>query len=217
MKNQSEHEPSKSTRRKFVKGVTGTIALASIPGLGRQTSQRQISPEDPGISFILSPDERERGVSLLSQALNPFMGEWIGVREGRDTTVRSPSKRRYIPYLGGPQIVGEVEVLGPDQVTLFRAAKTVVFSPARNTLLTYFFEIGGDVQIFELDRQALNQDKLLWNEILRKGRLFRVEETMPKNDMWAITVWQQDVAGKYQIYAKETLNREWRETYRRRR
>jgi hypothetical protein len=220
MKNQLDNEASGLTRRKFVKGVTGMAAATSVismPVLAQQVSERRVSPEDPGISFILSPDERDRGARLLTQAMNPFLGDWIGVREGRDTAVRSPSVRRYYPYLGGPQVVGEVEVVGPDHVAVFRAAKHVVFSPARDTLLTYFFEIGADVQIFELDRKELDRGVLMWNEILRKGRLFRVEEPMPKNDEWAITVWQQDTAGKYQVYAKETLSREYKEAYRRRR
>jgi hypothetical protein len=217
MKNQFEGDASNSTRRRFIAGMTGVIAATAIPVRGNQTSQRQVTAEDPGIAFVLSTAERERAAALLAQVFTPFMGEWIGTREGRDTGSRSAvfSRQHYSLYLGGPHVVAEVEAV-VEGVEVFRAAKHYTPNPVADTLLTYFFENGGDVQIFRLDRSSLDQGKLVWNEILRKGRLFRVEESIPKNDEWSATVFQQDERGRYQVFATNILRRKWREAYRRR-
>lgn len=207
-----------TTRRNFITGVTGMIAASSIavPALVGQTSRPQISQEDPGISFTLSPPELERAAALLRQVFNPFMGEWIGTREGRDTGAKGPVlfTKNYSLYIGGPQVVADVEA-SVGGVTVFKAAKHYAGSPLRDTLLTYFFETGANVQIFELDRKALDQGKLVWNEILRKGRLFRAEESFPKSDEWISTIYQQDSNGKYQVFASNQLRRKYKESYRR--
>jgi hypothetical protein len=220
MKNQSEGNASKSTRRKFITGVTGIVAASAIPttALSRQSSQRAISQEDPGIAFTLSPPELERAAALLKQVFTPFMGEWVGTREGRDTGSKSPVlfTKAYSLYIGGPQVVADVEAV-VEGVSVFRAAKHYVGSPLRDTLLTYFFETGANVQIFQLDRRELDQDKLVWNEIMRKGRLFRAEESFPKGDEWTSTIYQQDASGKYQVFAVNQLRRKWKESYRRQR
>lgn len=220
MKNQSESVASKTTRRKFITGVTGMIAASSISvsALAGQTSQRSISQEDPGIAFTLSPPELEKAAALLRQVFTPYMGEWVGTREGRDTGSKGPVlfSKNYSLYIGGPQVVADVEAVVAG-VSVFRAAKHYVGSPLRDTLLTYFFETGANVQIFELDRKALDQDKLVWNEILRKGRLFRAEESIPKGDEWTSTIYQQDASGKYQVFATNILRRKYKESYRRQR
>lgn len=218
MKNESSNDVSETTRRKFIKGVTGVIAASSIsaPLLRGQTSRQQLSAEDPGIAFTLSPPELERSAALLRQVFTPFMGEWVGTREGRDTGTKGPVsfRKQYSLYIGGPQVVANVEAI-VDGITVFAAAKHYLGSPKRDTLLTYFFESGANVQIFELDRKALEQDRLVWNEILRKGRLFRAEESMPKDDEWTSTIFQQDANGKYQVFATNLLRRKYKESLRR--
>jgi hypothetical protein len=218
MNNQRRNDTAITTRRNFITGMAGIIAASSIsvPALSGQTSRAQISQEDPGVSFTLSPSELERAAALLRQVFTPFMGEWIGTREGKDTGSKGPVllNKTYSLYIGGPQVVADVEAL-VGGVSVFRAAKHYVGSPSRDTLLTYFFETGANVQIFELDRKALDQDRLVWNEILRKGRLFRAEESFPKADEWTSTIYQQDSNGKYQVFAANQLRRKYKESYRR--
>lgn len=205
------NKPSSIARRDFLKVAAGMVAMTSVQPLTAQVAQ-----EDPGIAFVLSPAELEKGAALLRQVFTPFMGEWLGTRESRDTGVKGPvtATQRYSLYMGGPQVVAEVEAL-VDGVAVFSAAKMYVYSATKNTILTYFFEIGGNVQIFELDRKRLDEGKLFWNEIVRKGAQFRVEEAIPQNDEWEATVFMQDGTGKYQVFARNLLRRKWKEAYRR--
>lgn len=202
---------SEVARRGFIKAAAGVAALASIRCLTAQQPR-----QDAGAAFVLSPEERDTAAALLNEVFTPYLGEWVGTRDSRDTGVQGPIlfTKRYSHYLGGPQMVAEVEAIA-DGVAVFSAAKHYVYSPARNTLLTYFFEGGGTVQIFELDRKKMAERKLHWREILRSGPQFRVEETLPQNSEWSSTVFVQDAAGNEQVFARNVLRRKWREADRR--
>lgn len=202
-----------------VTGVTGVIAASSVSALGfqsLQTPRRFILQEDPGIAYTLTAPELEKGAALLRQVFTPFLGEWVGSREGRDTGSTGPVlfTKNYTLLAGGPQVIAHVEanVAG---LAVFAAAKAYAYSPLRDTLITYFFESGGHVQMFELDRKAMDSNRLVWNEIMRKGPAFRAEESIPNGDEFTSTIYQQDSSGVFRVFASNVLRRRFKESIRR--
>lgn len=222
MKDQFTNEELMTTRRRFVSnaagiGAAGIAVGTPVAAFGFHVEQ---VAENTGVAYVLSDAEREIGAALLRKAFVPYLGEWIGTRTGEDTGTPDPVllKKRYSMFVGGPQFVGDVEAIRGG-VTVFRAAKVYAYSPSRDTLLTYFFEGGGNTHIFELDRQASvleetvdDPGKLIWNEILRTGRLFRAEMTIPRTGEWSSNIFHQDETGIYQLFATNILRREWKES-----
>ncbi|MCZ6691283.1 MAG: hypothetical protein O7H41_16980 [Planctomycetota bacterium] len=164
---------------------------------------------DPGITFFLSSKDSLDASVLLKEVFDPYMGKWTGTREGVDVGEKGSVQltKEYKIWVGGPLVFADVQAGRPGRPAPFQAAKAYAYSPTRKTLLTYFFERGANANIFELDRSALSEGKLVWNEIMRKGRLFRVEETIPKDGKWTSTIWRQNKSGKYEVFARNTLER----------
>jgi hypothetical protein len=183
--------------------------------LGTGTAHAQGSNETLG--FVLKAEHAEKAEALLGEVFTPFLGEWVGTRESKDTGAPGAVvfRKRYSLLAGGPNVIANVEAL-VDGVQVFAAAKTYAYSPDKDTLLTYFFEGGGNVQIFELDRTKMKDGSLIWHEISRKGLMFRAEETIPKNGEFKSTILQQNAAGTYEVFARNILRRAWKEANNRR-
>jgi hypothetical protein len=179
--------------------------------------------EDPGIAFILTKEQRAKAEQVMKKVFAHFFGEWVGDREGEDTGNQGfvPSTRRYYTAMGGPQVWCLVTAGDTDESAFFTditetearhdsqfyAGKTMFYSFLRDNVLTYFFEDGGNVQIFELDKEATHEKRLVWQEILRAGNLFRVVETITDDERLIVTIYRQDDQGKYQVYSKGTSRR----------
>lgn len=161
------------------------------------------STEDPGIAYILSEKKRELASRLLSK-IDPFLGEWIGTREQGQQPGKSI--RHYERLAGTYNVNVQIEATFTDGF-VFRAAEHMNYSPVRNTLVGYWFEDDGTVQIFELDKRTSGERKLVWREILRKGRLFRVEEVISQQDELTVSAFQQDKQGAFQLFARSIYRR----------
>lgn len=204
------------SRRTFLK-----LSATSTPTVLPLLAAEDPGLTDPGIGFILTEAERQRAAEVMQRVFEHFLGEWVGVREGEDTGNQGfvPSRRRYYVAQGGPQVwclvsggatVDETPFFVTSQLdeNSFLAAKAMFYSPARDNVLTYFLENGGNVQIFELDKEATNPTRLVWQEILRPQNLFRVVESIVDNDRLVITIYRQDDAGRYQVYARGASQRQ---------
>lgn len=164
---------------------------------------------DPGIAFILTDEEREKAKEVMQHVFGNFLGEWVGVREGEDVGNEGPvySTRHYYIAQGGPQVWCTVTAGTVGAPDFYDALKALFWSPTMDNVLTFFFEDGGNVQIFELDKEAANENKLVWQEIMRTDNLFRVVEAITDDDRLIVTIYRQDDDGKYQVYAKGTSRR----------
>lgn len=192
------------------------FALGAVFGLGAPlltegVAHAQAESSGESLGFILDDTQMNKAATTLARIWTPFLGEWVGTRDGKDTGVDGEVvlRKNYSLLAGGPSVLADVEAFA-DGVSVFKAAKAYAYSPEKDTLLTYFFESGGHVQIFELDPKELDNGVLAWQEVSRKGRLFRAEETVPEDDEFVSRILQQNENGVYDTFAENILRRPWK-------